>query len=248
MSDLGTSDHYVAAVKAKILQSIPDQQIVDISHNIEHFNLVHGSFVLKSVFRNFPAGTIHIASLNDLEQGYRFIALHLEGHFFVGPDNGLFSLLSSKPPEQVVDISTTMVTTFPALDYYAPTAIKLAQGVSLQELGYPIDQYKQLINRQVRATKQQINGHVIRVNHFGNLITNIEQEVFNILNKSDQFTIIFSRHRFNQIHQSYFDTEAGDCYIFFNHLGLLEVGINQGNASELLGMECDSPVTIQFHI
>ena len=246
VSDYGIVDHYVASVKARILSFNAGLQIVDISHNIEHYNLAHGSFVLKSVFREFPAGTVHLTAIHDAYAS-RFLALKLEDHFFIGADNGLFSLISEDAPEQIVELPMPNQSTFPALNILAVAAAQLATGTSLQDLGISTTNFQQLIGRKVRATKKQISGHVIRVDHYGNLITNIEKQVFDILNKNKDFTIVFGREKHRIIHKAYSDTEAGDCFVLFNSLGLLEIGINNGNANELLGLDYDSPVMLIFN-
>ncbi len=103
-----------------------------------------------------------------------------------------------------------------------------------------------MLNRQVKATRKIIAGHVIRVDNYGNLITNINKTDFDILTKGRNYTIQFGGEKFRRIHTSYYQTEQGDCFLIFNSLGLLEIGIFKGNASELLGLQYDSPVTITF--
>lgn len=250
MSDFGNVDHYVAAVKARIFSINPLQQVVDISHNIEHFNLAHGSFVLKSVFRDYPPGTVHISAVNSFsQQGEPYIAIKLESHFFVGADNGMFSLISDIEPEAMVYLDDTDPrSSFPAKDVFASAAMLLAQDKPLSALGKPVEGgMKRLIGRQVRATKKQIAGHVVRVDHYGNLITNIEKNVFEILNKGSGFSVTFGRENMPKVMKSYDSSGDGDIFVIFNSLGLLEIGINKGNASELLGLGYDSPVNIIFH-
>lgn len=249
MSDFGYSDHYIAAVKAKILQVNPGLQIIDISHHIEHFNIAHGSYVLGSVFRDFPKGSVHLVSVDSMGNAPDpFIALKLEEHYFVGTDNGLFGLISEQQASAIIEIINfdQKNTTFPAKDIFAPVAAKLASGSSIYDQGKTIPSFKKMIGRQPRTTKKQISGHVIRVDSYGNLITNIQQEVFNILNKKNEFTITFGRESSNRIHNFISQTGNGDCFIIFNNAGLLEIGINKGNASELLGLFYDSPVNIIF--
>jgi S-adenosyl-L-methionine hydrolase (adenosine-forming) len=244
ISDYGNKDHYVAAVKAKIISHNPELRIVDISHNIEHYNLAHGSFILKSVFREFPLGTVHLAAVDETSSS-RFIALALEGHYFIGADNGLFALISDKAPGEIVELPSA-TSTFPSLTILAEASARVASGEPLQAIGQPTTEYRQLIGRQVRATKKQISGHVIRVDHYGNLITNIEKKVFDLLSDGKDYSIVFGREKFKRFNQSYHETEAGDCFVLFNSLGLLEIGINNGNANELLGQGFDSPVNILF--
>jgi S-adenosylmethionine hydrolase len=103
-----------------------------------------------------------------------------------------------------------------------------------------------MIDRQVKATKKQITGSVIRVDNVGNLITNIPRDAFDILSQGKAYTIQFGGEKFRRIHTQYNQAEQGECFIVFNSLGLLEIGIYKGNASELLGLEYDSMVNIIF--
>ncbi|MBS1949495.1 MAG: hypothetical protein OJF59_002791 [Cytophagales bacterium] len=249
LTDNGDTDHYVAAIKAKILSTNPDINIVDISHKISASDIGHGAFVLKSVFRDFPKGSVHLVGVDAIGQaGTLSIALQLEDHFFVGADNGLFGLISDRPHQNLVDINSVnpIISTFPEKDIYAPASAKLASGEAIASLGQPLPSFKKMISRSVKATKKLINGNVIRVDHYGNLITNISKTDFDILSKGKKFSIQFSSEKAIRIHSNYFQADQGDCFLVFNHLGLLEIGIYRGRANELLGMEHDSPVSITF--
>jgi S-adenosylmethionine hydrolase len=249
MSDFGVEDHYVAAVKAKIISINPGLKIVDISHHIEPFNIAHASYVLSSVFRDFPEGTIHIAAVNsDVGQNAKYIVAQVEGHFFVGPDNGLFSLVSEEEPSLIAEISSQdgASRTFPAKNVYAKAAAMLASGSNINDIGAYTKDFKRLISRKFRATKKQISGNVIRVDRYGNLVTNIEKQVFDIIHQDRPFMVSFGRERIVKIHNAPDDVEDGDCFVAFNDAELLEIGINKGNASQLLGLHFDSSVHIIF--
>jgi len=249
LSDFGTKDHYVAAVKAKILSLDPTVQIIDISHDIERYNLAHGSYVLSQVFRDFPEGTIHLVSINaheNLKDG--FLVLQLEGHFFVGANNGLFSLLTEEQPVEIVRIvpDPQKSYSFPTRSLFAEAAVKIASGSKLSDLGEPYDDFKRFMHRQIKATKKQIVGTVVSVDHYGNLITNIERGVFEKLHQGNNYTVNFGRENVPRIQDCYETGEDGDCFVIFNSEGLLEIGINKGNAAELLGLSYDSLVSINF--
>jgi S-adenosylmethionine hydrolase len=249
LTDSGESDHYVAAIKAKILGVNPATRIVDISHHIQPCDIAHGAFVLKSVFRDFPVGTVHLVGIDAAgNRGDAFIGLHLENHFFIGVDNGLFGLLTDKSHQSLVELNSVnpIITTFPEKDIFAPAAAKLASGVSLSDLGRPMATFKKSLGRFVKATKKQIAGHVVRVDNFGNLVTNIPKDAFDTLSESKTYTIQFGSEKLKRIHTHYHQAEQGDCFLIFNSLGFLEIGINKGNASELLGLSYDSPVNISF--
>ena len=249
MSDFGMSDHYVSAVKAKILSINPSLRIFDISHDIEPFNIAHAAYVLKSVFRDFPKGTVHLVSVNSHgERNNRYLTSKIEDHFFVGPDNGIFSLLCEEEPGMIAELFNAEgdQPSFPAKNILAKAAAMLASGSGMTDVGAYTKDYLRKIDRKFRATKKQISGNVIRVDHYGNLITNIEKEVFNILRKDRKYVIQFGREKAEKINYSYNELDDGDCFVIFNDLGLLEIGINKGNASKLLGLKYDSTVSIVF--
>jgi len=248
LSDFGTRDHYVAAVKAKILSINPGLRIIDISHEVNYFDIAHGSSLLSAVFRDFPKGTVHLVAVDSAGNNDRFLAISLEDHYFVGPDNGIFGLITEKNAQNSVLLQLPKVfsSSFPAKDILAPAAAKLASAASLNDLGTEIRDYKKMIPRISRASKKMISGHVVHVDHYGNLITNIKKLDFDILSKDKVYQLTFGRETMDKVHKSYFETEDGDCCVLFNQQGYLEISINKGNASELLGLEVDSPVNITF--
>lgn len=251
LTDSGESDHYVAAIKAKIISVNPGIRVEDISHKIKPADIAHAAFVLRAVFRDFPKGTVHLVGVDSTgNRGDALIALQLEDHFFVGCDNGLFGLISEKPHQQLVELNAinSISTTFPERDVFAHAASKLASGVSITNLGKSMPSFKKMIDRQVKATKKQITGSVIRVDRMGNLITNISKETFDILSKGKVYTIQFGGEKFRRMHTQYSQAEQGECFIVFNSLNLLEIGIYKGNASELLGLGYDSAVNILFEV
>lgn len=249
LTDSGESDFYVAAIKAKILSINPGLTIVDISHQISPCDIAHGAFVLRGVFRDFPKGTVHLVGIDATgNRGDAFLALQLEDHYFVGADNGLFGLISDKSQQSMVELNkiTPVQSTFPEKDILAPAAAKLASGVNITTLGIVMPQFKKMTDRYVKATKKMISGHVIRVDHYGNLITNIPKDAFDTLSNGKTYTIQFGGEKFRRIHTQYNQTDQGECFLLFNSMNLLEIGIYKGNASDLLGLSYDSAVSILF--
>jgi S-adenosylmethionine hydrolase len=249
LTDSGESDFYVAAIKAKILSTNPGLTIVDISHHIGSCDIAHAAFVLRAVFRDFPKGTVHLVGVDAAgNRGDVPVAVQLEDHYFIGADNGLFGLISDKQAQSVIELNKVnrVTTTFPEKDIFAPAAAKLASGVNVSSLGTPLPQFRKMTDRYVKATKRMIAGHVIRVDHSGNLITNIPRDAFETLSKGKNYVIQFGGEKFRKIQTSYNQAEQGDCVVMFNSLNLLEIGIYKGNASTLLGLHYDSPVSIMF--
>lgn len=247
-SDFGDCDYYVPAVKAKMLSINPQLNIVDITHKIENYDVAHAAFILKSVYKEFPKGTVHLVAMNstsNITDG--FIGIKLEEHIFLGPNNGVLSLLSDYDPGIMVKFADIHIqnSTFPTKDILAPIAAKVASGAAIHDFGGPLTSIKKMIPRNFKATKKQILGHVVRVDNYGNLITNITKDVFDTLNPG-RFNIEFSREILTKLNSAYDQVEPGDCFAFFNSLGLLEIGINHGHGADLLGLRHDSPVFINF--
>ncbi len=249
-SDFGESDHYVGALKGTIFSQLPSQVVVDISHKIQHFDLAHGAFVLRSALPYFPEGSIHLVAVDTVgNRDNAYLVVHLDHHFFLLPDHGMLGLLSDKEPQAVVSLPVPdqSPSAFPALDILVPAAIELANGKSIEDLGQPLSEVRKMVGRRMRLLKDEIIGHVLRVDHYGNLITNIRQEEFCKLAQGKSYTILIGREHFRHVHQSINETGSGDCFVIFNSGGLLEIGINKGNASELMGLQFDSPIKISFH-
>lgn len=245
-SDYGDTDHYVAAVKAVIHRADPQVKVMDICHKIKHFDIAHGAFVLRSVYAEFPEESVHLVAVDSEAHPRRLIAVKLLNHYFLGVDNGLISLLSEEEPECAVELEQPAPTTFATKDVLAPAAVALAQGVSIEKLGKEIHRINRKLPRSLRATRKQINGNVIRVNHYGNLITNIDRATFETLSAGCSYQVLFGRERAHRIHRAYHEVDLGECVLLFNSLGLLELSINQGSAHDLLGLDYDSPVIIRF--
>jgi S-adenosyl-L-methionine hydrolase (adenosine-forming) len=247
LSDFGYTDHYVAAVKASILKINPQARILDISHHIEPFNIAHGFYVLQSVFKDFPEGTVHLVAVDSQGSAEgRYHAIKYKNHYFVAADNGILSLLTDSRPDVMVELEVSGHLPHPAKDVLGPAAAFLAQGGDIRELGTETQSMRELLNRQLRLSDHAITGHVIHVDHYGNLITDISQDSMDAIGHGRSFTIRFARETVDRISPSYNAGDEGDCVCVFTSSGLLTIGINKGNASELLGLHFDSRVDVNF--
>ncbi len=242
-SDYGLSDHYMAKVKAYILSISSEANILDISHSIKPFDIGHMAHVIKSVYSNFPEGTVHLIGGEPKNGKKGILICFIENHWFVLPDNGLISLISEQPLHAVFEVTPEDGHMMLEL---GKTAALLSSGEPAEGLGKPITDYVQYTARKARATKKEIAGQVIHIDHYGNLITNIDKTDFDILSKNRKYTIQFGRDRVSQVNAYISQVDAGDVFFIFNEEKQLMLGVNQGNGKALLGMEFDSPVVIQF--
>lgn len=238
-SDFGSRDHYMGQVKGAMLSQNSEQTIIDISHQVEPYDITHMSFLLGNVYGDFPQGTIHFVGQDD-ENGY--LIAWIEGHYFVAPNNGVISLITDRRPEMLIAINSEKN----VLKTAAQVAVKLAQGELPESFGAPASTYKEFTQRKSRATKKEIAGHVVRVDRFGNLITNVEWTDFQILSRDRNYTIHFGRESLSRVNQDMNEVEPGDVFAKFNDLERLVIGIYQGNGAQLLGLQFDSPVSIIF--
>ena len=180
-SDFGLSDHYVAYTKAGILKEYPEANIIDISHQIKPFDLAHMSHAIQSVFREFPTGTVHLIGNERTQKTTSYIIAIIEEHIFVSPNNGVLSLISEKSPTDLFEIDLDEGEGFAKLP---AIAAKLAKGEQPGSFGKPTENFTEYISRKARATRKEIAGHVIHVDHYGNLMTNIEKTDFDILSQN----------------------------------------------------------------
>ncbi len=249
LSDFGEEDHYVAAVKAQIIQADSDVRIVDISHRITPFDIAHAAYVIRNCFQQFPANSIHLLAIDPSNQStIDAVVARIDGHIFICPDNGLVSLVSDNEPEEIFQVDSKP-TSFLARDLLGPICRKVLEESDLSKVGKPTENYLKLVNRMPKVTKREIVGNVIRVDGYGNLITNIKKSDFDKiqeLNGNVPYQVQFGREIYHKFHHHYADVEPGDCYVLFNGNGFLQVGINKGNAHQLLGLRLEAPVYIEF--
>ncbi|HAL65578.1 MAG: hypothetical protein XD81_0553 [Bacteroidetes bacterium 38_7] len=251
-SDWGLKDHYLAAVKAAILSRMPEVKIIDISHQIPPFDLNQASFIIRNCWKAFPQGTVHIIGINT-EAGIKspHIALETEGHYFIGADNGIFSLIFDKEPEHIIEleiIQDSEYFTFSTRDVFVKAALYLLKGNPIEGLGLPRLSLNPCTPFQPVINQNSITGKVIYVDVYENVFTNISREMFQQIVKGRRFHIElgYSRNTIHKISEAYSDVPEGEILALFSSTGLLQIAINRGNASGLLGLGLDDNVRIVF--
>ncbi len=249
-SDLGERDHYVAALKGVLLSALPTLQIVDVSHQIAPFDIAHAAFVLKNAYRHFPKGTVHMVSVESSDNQKSKILLIKNGeHFFIGFDNGLFSLIFEETVEAIyrIEDSENRKSTFPFRDQMAPIAISLLNGSNPENLGTRIDAYKQKQQIQPILDSNTLRGSILYFDHYGNAMSNISKRLFEEAIGNGRFSISFKRNETVQkISQTYSDVPEGEKLCLFNADGFLELAINKGEARRLFGLKIGDIIEIEF--
>ncbi|MBI2968769.1 MAG: SAM-dependent chlorinase/fluorinase [Bacteroidetes bacterium] len=251
-TDLGLQDHYAGVLKGAILKELPSAVITDISHNIMKHDISDAAYAVKNSWHYFPAGTIHIVSVDSGSiHGNRHLVFMLEDHYFIGPDNGLFSVAFDRMPETVFELiipSDIRYPAFPARDLYVPAACHIARGGNPEMIGKKIDRWNSRTLLQPVIEADHIRGYVIYTDGYENAITNITRDHFAVMGQGKTYIIIFKRseYRITQISSSYSDVPDGEKLALFNSSGNLEIGINKGKACSLLGLELGDMVRVEF--
>ncbi|HET6243079.1 MAG: SAM-dependent chlorinase/fluorinase [Bacteroidetes bacterium] len=248
-TDLGLKDHYVAAIKGAVYTLIPDAVIVDISHQLIKFDTGSAAFLIKNSFRSFPNGSVHIIGLNDEHSPNEpYLAVQSENHFFVGKDNGVFSLILEDLPAKIALIETeNKYAKFPVKEIFVKAACHLAKGGKLEDLGGEIGSFAQKMELVAFIEKDTIRGAIIYIDSYGNLITNITRDHFMKMGETRPFLIDFGiNHTINTISRTYSEISEGEIVAVFNSSGNLEIAINKGPADTLLGLKLRSTIRIEF--
>jgi len=266
-TDYGLSDHYVASLKGQLYASSHAITLVDISHNVQPFNIAQAAYFVNNVVRDFPEGTIHFLGVDAIpligignpDTNMYPIIMKLNGHYFVGCDNGIFSLLNDyKNAEEIVridDFSSKFALRFPLRYIYIPTLLGLINQKKLSELGEPIDQVKRVFTTQPVIENSLIKGSVIHTDKYGNVIVNITEKLFNEVGNGNPFTIFFKNGRYfiESISKNYYEVPTAEKLALFNEAGFLEIAINKGvsgnggGASSLLGLNVGDTIRMEFH-
>ncbi|MFL2629278.1 MAG: S-adenosyl-l-methionine hydroxide adenosyltransferase family protein [Flavobacteriaceae bacterium] len=268
-TDFGYKDFSVAITKANIYNNINDVIIVDISHQISPFNTPQAAYILKNSYNSFPEGTIHIIGVeSELTPENSHLAMRFNNHYFVGANNGIFSLITQDlKPDKIVEINIheNIISNFPVIDVFVNVAKHLSSKGSLDVIGKEIKKIKQLteIKPVINQKKDQILGSVIYIDNYGNVVTNITKKIFNEIGKSRSFIIEARRVKFRKIFSNYSQAidfsvkkekreEDGKKLALFNSAGHLELSIYKsnpetvGSASSLFGLDYRDPITIFF--
>ena len=249
-SDWGLKDHYIGVVKGAILNKMPSVNIIDITHNIASFEIEQAAFVIRNCYRYYPKGTVHILAINTEESEiHPHTVIENEGQYFIGTDNGIFSMIFDNKPDKIFELTIPQESdfyTFSTRDRFVKAAVHLASGKKVEDLGTKKDDLLQKILLHPVIDNNLLKGHIIHIDNYQNLITNIKKTLFDEVGKERNFGIFFRTYEIKKISQSYLDVPIGEILALFGSNEHLEIAINQGNASGLLGLNTKDPIRIEF--
>ena len=267
-TDYGLKDHFVGALKGKILSEYSEAIIIDISHDIDPFNTVEASYIIGASYASFPKGTVHLVGV-DMESNKenQHIVMQWNGHYFIAADNGILSMLSQKiVPQKIVaiNIHDRLPSEATDLDVFVKVACHLAKGGLMNVIGKEINTIKQVTNLQATISDDgnSLKGHVIYIDHFGNVITNISKKYFIEVAKGRPYEIVLKTKNIKTILPNYSAIASSDKYpiksyegeklAIFNEAGFLEIAIFRsnpskvGSANSLLGLNYRDVIIIKF--
>ena len=235
LTDFGTADYFVGAVKGAILSVNPQAVIVDLSHEIPPQDIEAGAFTLLAAYKTFPAGTIHVGVVDPgVGSERRPIIVSANEQFFVGPDNGLFTYICDRElSHRVVHVTSERYfrphpsTTFHGRDIFAPVAAALSNGVALEEFGSRIDD-------AVRLPSLETPLRIIHIDRFGNCVTNIRRA---------EKSLVVNGQTISEFREFYGEGDDESLFAILGSAGFLEISVNGGSAAKRLGAKCGDPVS-----
>ncbi len=243
LSDFGTRDHYAGTMKGVALGICPDATLVDISHDVPTHDVLAGALELAASYRYFPAGTVFLVVVDPgVGSTRRGIAADAGDYKFVAPDNGVLTVvLDEHPPRRVVELTErryarpTVSRTFEGRDRFAPAAAWLAKGIELTAMGRPAGAIARLEVPHPRVADDEIEGQVLRVDRFGNLITNIDRKAFEKLSGTP-LDIRAGARQVSKVVSTYADASVGEVCALFGSTDHLEIAANGASAADELGV------------
>ena len=246
-TDFGRADFHLPRLKARLLSAQPGLQIVDVSHEIPPYDIVTAAFVFNKVWRHFPPGTIHLLRVYDYYQPKgRFLAACHDGHYFIAPDNGIFSLVFGAIPEQTFVLDGYRAET-PLSEIYARAVGHLTHRKPFHEIGIPSTRYTERLAFQPVIGPNYIRGSVVFIDRFDNVTTNITREIFEQVGEGRGFQLLVKRMPpLDGLSFGYHDVPEGEALCRFDSDGFLEIAVNLGKAATLLSIQVEDTVQIEF--
>lgn len=264
-TDFGTSDVYVGVMKGVILSINPDVEIIDITHSVSPQDIYEAAFTIRAAYRYFPKDTIHVVVVDPGVGSERQpIVCQTDSAYFVCANNGVLSRVlqdietgDTNTPKSVVIENASYIlpqvsNTFHGRDIFSPVAAHLSLGVALSQFGTPIQDLVRFTVPTIQTIDNTLTGQIIKIDSFGNLITNISEDtltafLLSVSNDAEavDFEIIAGNTSITKLNGFYAESEAGEPLAIIGSFGLLEIAINLGNAETVLGMKRDDRIVVR---
>lgn len=253
-TDFGLNDHFVGAMKGVILHAAPEAEIIDISHAVQPFDILDGALTISQAYSYFPSGTVHVVVVDPgVGTARRPIILSGDRHSFVAPDNGVLSLVYEREERRSVRHVTAehyflqpRSNTFHGRDIFSPVAAYLAKGVEPARFGEEVTDYVRFAAPRPKPVDERtLRGVVLKVDRFGNLITNITPaDIPRLFEPAAAFKITVGKGQVTRICANYAEGGPGEAFGILGSMGYLEIATNRGSAYQFLGAAKGSDVTV----
>ncbi|MCS6903412.1 MAG: S-adenosyl-l-methionine hydroxide adenosyltransferase family protein [Candidatus Bipolaricaulota bacterium] len=255
LSDFGSASGYPAAMKGVALQICPGATFVDISHDVERHNVREGAFLLWMTAPYFPDGTVHCAVVDPgVGTERRAIIIKTQKHFFVGPDNGLLLPAAARLGDFSVYLiqnakllRSEISQTFHGRDIFAPVAAHLANGVAPEEIGPPAEEWVKLSFGQGLRRGDALEGEVIYIDSFGNVITNISGDLLPQAPRADLILETERKSSSARYARTYGELLPDTLLVTVGSHGQVEIAVNRGSAAQRLRLHPGDPIKIYLH-
>ena len=250
-TDFGLSDQYVGVMKGVILGICPSAQIVDISHEVAPFEIGEGAYLIAQSWRYFPKKTVHVVVVDPgVGTSRRPILVEVGGHYFLAPDNGVLSMVYLQETCKVRHVTSEkyflhpVSRTFHGRDVFAPVAGHLAAGITPARMGKVVQDYlKPDFDKPHRAGKRTWIARILKIDRFGNIVTNIHVKDFGDL-ATRNFNLSLGPREVNVLARTYSETAPGELFLILGSSGYYEVSLSQGNAAK--SVKCETGAAIEF--
>lgn len=251
ISDFGMGSPYSASMVGKCVSLMPDAKVVEISHQVNPFDLVQAAFLLRSTYKNFPEGTCHLICVDTSLSLYKKIVwVTHKGQHFISADNGVFSLIFDDIPEEVYVVESAYINgddLFPEKNLFLPLVAKFLIEGSVNGFASKGRLSKELTSLGITQTEDSLGGNVLFVDAYQNAITNIHKSDFEKCSQGRKFKLHYwGKHFVDSISSNFTEKSAGDDLILFNENGYLLIAMNRGQGAQLLGLKPGSKIVIYF--
>ncbi len=249
-TDWGLKDYFSGALKGAILKAVPEANIIDITHLIGANNITQAAYTFKNAWKHFPENTIHFIGIETPTiDGGNLIAFEFEKQFFIGYDCGIFSMVFEIKPATIYNIASGSSSRKENYNLVVDIIKSIANGKPISENGEPTTTWLERTFLIPNIEKNYILGHVIHIDEHGNLITNIEKDVFEHVKQNRDFVIQVKsqNYQIREISEWYHTVPNGELVAIYNEGGTIEIATNGSKASQLFNMKCNNTIRIEFN-
>jgi S-adenosylmethionine hydrolase len=250
-SDFGSSDPYLAAMKGELLSQLEMVNIIDISNDVEKFNIPQAAYILKNCYKSFPSNTVHLVMVGIHSPEIDYVIIKHQDQYLVGQDNGLFSLVFENEPILAYQLNLSAppeLASFPEKAVLIQAASHLSRGGVPEVIAEPIQGLASMISYAPVVQNETIRASVQYIDTYGNVITNLSKDLFNkhVMGRNVDIRFRIPHARVTRMSKKYSDVDGGDIVALFNSSGFLEIAINSGKAAGLLGIRINDTISINF--